>query len=55
MQTTFGGDDNASIGMDMTGFIMEMPLQSILQFQESALPQPSHEIVGYLLKQVHSM
>jgi beta-glucosidase len=46
-------NEDSAIGMDMTGFMLEMPLVSILQFQESALPQPSHEIVGYLLQQVH--
>ena len=35
MGVTFGsGDDSDAIGMDMTGFVMEMPLLSLLQFQE---------------------
>lgn len=45
--------EDSAIGMDMSGFLLEMPLLSILQFQEGSLPQPSHEIVGYLLQQVH--
>ena len=55
MKTAFGSDSGASddIGMDATGFMMEMPLLSILQFQESALPKPAHEIVNDLLQQVH--
>lgn len=40
-------------GMDMTGFIMEMPLMSMLQFQEKAHPKPATEIVDSLLKLVH--
>jgi beta-glucosidase len=54
MSSTFGGNEEGdAIGMDMTGFMMEMPLLSMLQFQESHLPKPSHEIVDGLLKQVH--
>jgi beta-glucosidase len=54
MQITFGGGaGDAAIGMDMTGFMMEMPLLSMLQFQESTLPQPAHVIVEHLLQQVH--
>ena len=52
MKSTMGSSD--TIGMDMTGFMVEMPLLSILQFQESALPKPAHEIVEGLLQQVHN-
>jgi beta-glucosidase len=56
MKATFGNADDGSdaIGMDMAGFMMEMPLLSILQFQESALDRPAHEIVEGLLQQVHN-
>ena len=55
MAATFGGGeaDPAAIGMDMTGFIMEMPLLSILQFQESLLPIPAEELVDSLLAAVY--
>ena len=55
MNAAFGSDSGNSddVGMDATGFMMEMPLLSILQFQESALPKPAHEIVNDLLQQVH--
>ena len=54
---TFGGDGgegDGAIGMDMTGFIMEMPLLNILQFQEEALLMPADELVGALLQAVHA-
>jgi beta-glucosidase len=52
-----GGDDNGSetIGMDTIGFMLDMPLLSILHFQEEALTQPADDIVALLLEQVHSM
>jgi beta-glucosidase len=46
------GEDEA-IGMDMTGFMLEMPLLSILQFQEGALPMPADDLVDSLLGQVY--
>lgn len=49
-----GGEHEGAIGMDMTGFIMETPLASILGFQEALLPAPADAIVGDLLRQVHS-
>ncbi len=53
MGANFGGDSDASIGMDMMGFIMEMPMASVLGFQEAALPAPAEMIVADLLRQVH--
>ncbi|MBN1668291.1 MAG: glycoside hydrolase family 3 C-terminal domain-containing protein [Anaerolineales bacterium] len=47
------GDDQADIGMDMQRFLHDMPLRSILHFQESALPMPADEIVAMLLGRVH--
>ncbi len=43
---------NDSIGMDMGGFIFEMPLLSLLEFRESELPVAPVEIVDGLLAQV---
>lgn len=58
MLAAFGGSetaespaDDASVGMDMTGFIMEMPLLSLLQFNEANLPVPAEEIVAGLIAQ----
>ncbi len=54
----FGGDDgdsSATIGMDTAGFMLDMPLLSILHFQEDALTQPADDIVDLLLAQVHGM
>ncbi|MBI5567396.1 MAG: glycoside hydrolase family 3 C-terminal domain-containing protein, partial [Chloroflexi bacterium] len=50
-----GADNGGGIGMEMQGFILEMPLLSLLEFQESALPRPAVEIVDDLLKQVHAL
>jgi beta-glucosidase len=52
MGQTFGGGDEG-IGMDMMGFVMELPLASLLGFQEALLPAPSEVIVTELLRQVH--
>jgi hypothetical protein len=43
---------NNSIGMDMLGFILDMPLVKVLAFQERALPVPADEFVTGLLAQV---
>ena len=53
----FGGGEGESggIGMDPTGFMMEMPLLSLLQFQESGLPMPADAIVDALLQQAHAL
>jgi beta-glucosidase len=53
----FGGGEGESggIGMDPTGFMMEMPLLSLLQFQEASLPMPADAIVDGLLQQAHAM
>ncbi len=50
-----GAEENASdaIGMDMMSFMLEMPLLSLLQFQEGALPNPAHTLVDGMLAQVY--
>jgi beta-glucosidase len=48
-----GGEDESAIGMDMTGFLLDTPLLSVLRFQEAALPAPADAIVDGLLAQVH--
>lgn len=49
----FGADDNGGIGMDGMEMMADMPLKSVLMFQQSALPMPAEEIVNGLLMQVH--
>jgi beta-glucosidase len=53
--TMFGGGEGEGIGMDPTGFMMEMPLLSLLQFQEGGRPMPADAIVDMLLQQAHAM
>lgn len=63
MGAAFGGSESTAesgagegaIGMDMTSFIMETPLRSILGFQEALLPAPANDIVADLLRQVHGV
>lgn len=51
----FGLSENESfIGMDLMGFLMDMPLRSVLGFQEHMLPTSPDEIVDGLLKQVRA-
>jgi len=51
----FGGEESDGIGMDPTGFMMEMPLLSLLQFQEGGLPMPADAIVDLLLQRAHEL
>lgn len=52
MGATFGADnDPEHIGMDMMDFMMEMPLLSLLYFQQKDLPQPADQLVDNLLRQ----
>jgi len=53
-QQATGGDaeQTDTIGMDMIGFMMDMPLVSVLHFQEALLPVTPEEMVNDLLQQV---
>lgn len=56
----FGGGDErygneSAIGMDVMDMMNDMPLVSVLLFQQSTLTMPAEEIVEGLLRQVHSM
>lgn len=54
MGVSFGGEDGTeSAGMDTMGFLLEMPLLSMLHFQERDLPASPEEVVAGLLAQVH--
>ncbi|HZU86227.1 MAG TPA: glycoside hydrolase family 3 C-terminal domain-containing protein [Anaerolineaceae bacterium] len=44
-----GEEDGEMVGMDVMGFMMDMPLLSVLHFQESALPASPEEMVAGLL------
>jgi beta-glucosidase len=56
---TFGGDEHngngSAIGMDIMDMMNDMPLVSVLMFQQGALTMPAEEMVEGLLMQVHSM
>jgi beta-glucosidase len=55
MQATFGGgqDGDSTTGMEMMGFLMELPLRDIFYFQENALQMPPEDLVDSLLAQVN--
>ena len=46
-------EEKAGNGMDVAGFLQDMPLASILGFQDDLLPAPAETIVADLLQQVH--
>jgi beta-glucosidase len=48
-----GGNGDDTIGMDTTTFMLDMPLLSILHFQESAFSRPVEELVDDLLEQAY--
>jgi beta-glucosidase len=52
----FGSGENneSAIGMDIMEMFSDMPLVSVLMFQQSALPMPAEDIVAGFLAQVHS-
>jgi beta-glucosidase len=50
-----GGESNESaIGMDVMDMFNDMPLVSVLMFQQNSLPMPAEEMVAGFLTQVHS-
>jgi beta-glucosidase len=56
---TFGGEgerygNENAIGMDIMDMINDMPLVSVLMFEQEALPIPADQWVDQLLTQVHS-
>jgi beta-glucosidase len=55
----FGGGDErygneGTIGMDIMEMFNDMPLVSVLMFQQNALPMPAEEMVAGFLTQVHA-
>jgi beta-glucosidase len=53
MLATFGGEGSEGIGMELLGFLMDMPLRDVFEFQGSTLPAAPEEMVAGLLAQVH--
>jgi beta-glucosidase len=56
----FGGGDErygneSAIGMDIMEMMNDMPLVSVLMFQQGALPMPAEEMVEGLLMQAHNL
>ncbi|MBN1920875.1 MAG: glycoside hydrolase family 3 C-terminal domain-containing protein [Anaerolineae bacterium] len=47
-----GGEEEGGIGMDVMGFLLDMPLRDVLEFQGNLLPMSADDIVAGLLKQV---
>ncbi|MGH8246498.1 MAG: glycosyl hydrolase, partial [Gammaproteobacteria bacterium] len=55
MAAMFGleGESADHGGVDMSGFMQEMPLLSLLQFQERFFDRPVEDIVDEILEEVH--
>ncbi len=51
----FAGDeaDDYDIGMDLMDMVMDLPLLSLLHFQEELLPESADDLTDRLLRQVH--
>ena len=49
----FGTDGTADIGMDVLEMMADIPLASVLLFQQNNLPLPADDIVDGLLMQLH--
>jgi beta-glucosidase len=52
MGGALGSDEGEVVGMDMVGFMLDMPLLSVLHFQESLLSVTPEQQVDQLLEQV---
>ena len=52
-----GGDGGSTneIGMNMLGFMQDMPLYSLLQWQEESLPKSAEAMLEELLALAHAM
>ena len=54
MQAKHGGDDREQTGLDPLGFLMDMPLPSLLYFLRYPVPTTPEELVDELLDKVYS-
>ena len=50
-----GEGEEDAIGMDPMRFMMDMPLVSMLHFQEEGLPMPPEELVDDMLQKAHQL
>ncbi len=50
-----GGEEDSSIGMDASNFLMDMPLLGMLEFQANMLPAAPDAMIGGMLQQVQAM
>ena len=56
LATVMGGEaSNEMAGMDVSGFLMDMPLMDVLHFEDNLLPMPAEELVDGLLAQAHAL
>ncbi len=53
MGESMGAEGESGMGMDMLGFIRDMPLLSVLHFQEGHLHVSPEEVVDRLVEKVH--
>jgi beta-glucosidase len=53
LRETFGVEGDESIGMDVSGFMMDMPFMDMLYFFSDNLPTTPEKVVDGLLSQVH--
>ncbi len=53
-EKTDGGNESA-IGMDIMEMFNDMPVVSVLMFQQDSLPMPAEEMMAGFLQQVHSI
>ncbi len=51
----FGDDSTEGVGMNVMDMFMDMPLVSVLLFNQAALTMPPEEMVDGMLMQAHSM
>ena len=54
MLANFGGDENAQIGMDPMGFLLDTPLMGLFHFLGGSMSKSPEEMVDELLAKVHS-
>jgi beta-glucosidase len=50
-----GGEEVSNIGMDPMGFLMDMPLLGVLDFQSNSLPVSPDDTIEGMLQQVQAM
>lgn len=51
----FGAGNESAIGMDVMEMFADMPLVSVLMFQQNSLPMPAEDMVTGMLQQAHAI